>query len=80
MLMSPSASRSRPEKAKPAEMQRKLNGLEQTLAWRAIGLLDLGFTIQQVLVLVNRTDVVHDAEALIAKGCPIDFVFDELSP
>ena len=67
-----------PEKKDPA--RRKLDGLEEVLAWRALGLLDLGFTIEQVLVLVNRPDVVHEAEALVARGCPLYFVFDELAP
>lgn len=68
-----------PEVTEDDDLNRKLSLLEQTLAWRACGLLDLGFTIEQVLELVRRQDIVHEAEALRSRGCPPDVAFDILS-
>lgn len=72
--------------AKPPEPEpedesedRPLSQLETTAAWRALGLLDLGFTISQVLVLVTKPDVVHEARDLIDAGCPVDTAFDILT-
>jgi hypothetical protein len=58
---------------------RQLSGLEKVAAHRALGLLDLGFTLPQVLVLVTKQDIVHQAEALIDAGCPPDLAFDLLT-
>lgn len=46
---------------------------------RAQGLLDLGFTVEQTLLLVERTDIVHEAQALLERGWPHEFVVDELA-
>ena len=62
-----------------ADLERKLSLLEKTLAYRAIALLELGFTLEQVMVLVHTPDIVHAAEPLIARGCPVAVAFDLLS-
>lgn len=62
-----------------ADLERKLSLLEQTVAWRAVHLLDMKFTIEQVLVLVRTPDIVHEAEALIEAGCSPETAFDILS-
>lgn len=49
------------------------------LAYRTTGLLDLGFDLSQTLRLANRNDVVHDAQALLERGCPHEFVVNELT-
>ena len=49
------------------------------LGFRTIGLLDLGFTLDQALTLVERNDIVHEATALLERGCPHEFVVDELT-
>ena len=61
------------------DLERKLNLLEKTLAYRAIHLLDMKFTLEQVLVLVHTPDIVHKAEPLIAAGCSPDTAFDILN-
>ena len=53
--------------------------MEKHVAWRALGLLDLGFTLPQVLKLVHQPDVVKDARDLIEAGCPVDIAFDILT-
>ena len=69
-----------PQEFLDADLERKLNLLEKTLAHRAIHLLELGFTLEQVMVLVHTPDIVHAAEPLITKGCPVHVAFDLLSP
>ena len=49
------------------------------LAHRTLGLLDLGFALDQTLLLVHRDDVVHDAAKLLARGASHDFVVKELT-
>lgn len=61
------------------DLERKLSLLETTLAHRAIALLDMKFTLEQVLVLVHTADIVHSAEPLIAAGCTPDTAFDILN-
>jgi hypothetical protein len=69
-----------PDELEDEDLQRKLNLLEKTLAYRAIALLDMKFTLEQVMVLVHTPDIVHEAEPLIANGCEPDTAFDILSP
>jgi hypothetical protein len=69
-----------PDELDDADLERKLNLLEKTLAYRAIALLDMKFTLEQVMVLVHTPDIVHEAEPLIANGCEPDTAFDILSP
>jgi hypothetical protein len=69
-----------PDELDDADLERKLNLLEKTLAYRAIALLDMKFTLEQVMVLVHTPDIVHQAEPLIANGCEPDTAFDILSP
>ena len=47
--------------------------------WRTRHLLGAGFTLRQARRLASRTDVVHEAETLLAQGCPVNVVFDLLS-
>ena len=61
------------------EDDNPLSGMEKVVAYRALGLLDLGFTLPQVLVLVTRQDVVHEAQELIEAGCPVEIAFDLLT-
>ena len=61
------------------EEDYELSGLEKVAAHRALGLLEMGFTIQQVLVLVTKQDVVHQARELIDAGCPVEIAFDLLT-
>ena len=68
-----------PDEIDDEDLQRKLSLLEKTLAHRAIALLDLGFTLEQVMVLVHTPDIVHTAEPLILNGCPVHVAFDLLS-
>jgi hypothetical protein len=49
------------------------------LSHRTTGLLDLGFDLSQTLQLARRNDVVHEAQALLERGWPHEFVADELS-
>ena len=57
-----------------------LNEAERRLlAHRVEGLLALGFTLEQTLLLVRRNDVVHDAQTLLERGCPHKFIVDELT-
>lgn len=67
-LTAPVAS---PEEGLSAEQKR-------LLAHRTLGLLDLGFTLPQTVALAKRNDVVHEAQALLARGCPHEFVVEEL--
>jgi len=53
--------------------------LDEVVAWRTMGLIDLGFSLEQVARLVNRPDVVHEAERLLVHGAPHSFVTEELS-
>lgn len=53
--------------------------MEKVAAFRALGLLEMGFTLQQVLVLVRKQDVVHEARELIDAGCPPEIAFDILT-
>ena len=63
-----------PEATEDAELDEVL----RLLAHRTLGLLDLGFGLEQVLRLVRRPDVVHDAERLLKRGASHSFVVDEL--
>ena len=49
------------------------------LAHRATRLLRLGFTLSQTLLLAHRNDVVHEAQALLERGAPHEFVVQELT-
>jgi len=49
------------------------------LGHRVDGLLALGFTLEQTLLIVRRNDVVHDAQTLLERGCPHKLVVDELT-
>lgn len=62
------------------EIDRQLSTLESLIAHRLIGLLDLGFSLEQSLRLTARPDVVHDAGDLLARGAPHSFVVEELAP
>ena len=75
----PEPEPSEPDEIDDEDLQRKLNLLEKTLAYRAIALLDLGFTLEQVLVLVHTPDIAHKAEPLIKAGCSPDTAFDILN-
>lgn len=68
-----------PDVEEDPDLERKLSLLEQTLAHRAIALLDMGFTLEQVMVLVHTADIAHSAEPLIAAGCSVDTAFDILN-
>ena len=60
-------------------LEPKLNEQRRLLAYRSICLLELGFSLEQTLLLANRNDVVHEAEALLERGWPHEWVADELS-
>ena len=79
MMVPPQKPQPEPDEIEDADLERKLSLLEQTLAHRAIGLLELGFTLEQVMVLVHTPDIVHSAEPLISHGCAVDTAFDLLS-
>lgn len=49
------------------------------MAHRAMGLLGLGFTVDQIGLVVHVNDVVHIAEDLRAKGWPHSTIVDELT-
>ena len=68
-----------PEPEPEDELARQLSAMEKIVAWRALGLLELGFTLPQVLVLVHQQDVVHQAKKLLDAGCPAEIAFDLLS-
>jgi hypothetical protein len=61
------------------DADRPLSDVERLAAHRALGLLALGFTLQQVLVLARIPDIVHQAEALVNEGCPPEIAFDILT-
>lgn len=69
-----------PNEIEDDELERKLEMLDPTLARRAKRLLDMDFTLEQVMALVRIPDIAHDAEALIDKGCSPDVAFDILAP
>jgi len=48
------------------------------LSHRAEGLLALGFNLSQTLELSTCNDVVREAQALLERGWPHDFVVEEL--
>jgi hypothetical protein len=48
-------------------------------SYRTLGLLDLGFNLEQTLRIVHIADVVHTAEALLKRGAPHEYVVDELT-
>lgn len=60
-------------------LEHILDEHERLLANRTIGLLDLGFSMDQVLVIVHINDVVHTAGDLLARGWPHDFIVGELA-
>lgn len=66
--------------AEDSTLARTLTALEVVAAWRFVGLLKLDFSYDQAILLIDRPDVVHDAEALLARGCSTDFAFEELRP
>ena len=61
---------------KPSRVDRQYR---QLLSHRTTGLLALGFNLSQTLQLARRNDVVHEAQALLERGWPHEFVTDELS-
>lgn len=69
-----------PQEIDDDELERKLEMLDPTLARRAKLLLDMGFTIEQVMSLVRINDIAHSAQALVDQGCPVHIAFDLLSP
>lgn len=53
----------------------ELSDAEEVVAWRYLMLLDLTFTPDEALELVAIPHLNwHDAERLLAKGCPKDLV------
>lgn len=77
MSTTPSAQAASAEE--PPEDDRLLSELEQVIAWRVIGLLDLGFTLDHALEMRNRPDVCHDADDLLKRGYPHSLVVAELT-
>jgi hypothetical protein len=47
--------------------------------WRVCRFLELGFTLRQARRLADSVAGWHEAEALLAAGCPVDLVFDLLT-
>lgn len=68
-----------PESEEEYDADEPMDELRGLARHRAEGLLMLGFTMPQVLRLVSIPDVVHSAEHLIDKGCPVDIAFDLLT-
>lgn len=71
-----------PEKKPPPEPEPEELGEDEYTReqrWRFVGLLDRGFAPQQAELMIDRPDVVHEAEALLAKGMPHEFVVNELT-
>jgi hypothetical protein len=66
------------ESEKKPERDPELAKLTKVVRWRAMNLLDLGFSIEQVLRLAHRPDVRADAIALLERGLPHDLVTEEL--
>lgn len=62
-----------------ADEEPDRNDSLRLLAHRTLGLLNLGFTIEQATLMAWRTDVVHEAEALLRRGWPHDYITGELS-
>lgn len=48
--------------------------------YRTIGLLDLGFDLDQTLRLVHLADVVHTCADLRKRGWPHEWIVDTLAP
>lgn len=69
-----------PEAPLDEDLRRKLEMLDPAVAHRAGCLLDMGFTLEQTLVLAKIPDIAHAAKPLIDKGCPVHIAFDLLSP
>lgn len=61
------------------ESDPELEALTSVRRFRAMGLLELGFTIEQTLDMVARADVVHEANRLLERGCPHELVHNELT-
>lgn len=78
----PSQPDPEPQKPEPQKPDEALEEVPFTdlQVWRIRKLLRLQFTLEQAVQLSNRADVEHDADRLLARGCPIAFVFEELRP
>ncbi len=77
----PASGSSPPKEEKPRQPKSSavLGEPERLIAHRVLGLLDLGFTVEQTLEICTRVDIVHDAEALLKRGWPLAFVYEELT-
>ena len=53
---------------------RPLTEEEEVRARRCLGLLDLGLSLEDAMMLSVRPDIVHDAERLAKKGCPPNLI------
>jgi len=79
-MFGPRSAKPNPEpEPEPDELTQQLSAMERVAAHRALGLLEMGFTLQQVLVLVAKPDIVHQAKDLIDAGCPVEIAFDILT-
>lgn len=61
------------------ELDQALSEMEKVVAWRAIGLLDRQFPLDAVVMLAHQQDVLHTVDALLERGCSIEFIVDQLT-
>lgn len=67
------------EAVERALAQREDVGYQRLVAHRTVRLLDLGFSLAQIELLpLNRPDIAHDAERLLTRGAPHEYVVHEL--
>lgn len=74
----PPGDKPEPQDPSPALELDSDDEVLRVASYRTIGLLDLGFNLEQTLAIVHLADVVHTADALLKKGAPHAFVVDEL--
>lgn len=78
-MFGPRSAKPPPEPEPEDDLERELSAMERVVAHRALGLLELGFTLPQVLKLAHTPDVLNEAQKLIEAGCPVEIAFDLLS-
>jgi hypothetical protein len=55
----------------PTQLARKVTEQDPVRSWRLEALIRAGYTPADALVLSRRDDIdLHDAIALVARGCP----------
>lgn len=74
-------SKSEPDDPSPAvPVEAAEDEVVRVAHYRTIGLLDLGFNLDQTLRLVHLADIVHTCADLRKRGWPHEWIVDTLAP